>query len=120
MPWFAASAIMYVRFKSGTQESYPVRENVLLVEADSAVEAHRPAMELAMREEGDAEGSFRWEDRPAVWVFAGIRKIVTVTHEQEEQLGHGDEITYSQFRVSSEADLKRLVAGEEVPVQYEE
>jgi hypothetical protein len=59
MPWFAASAIMYVRFKSGAQDSYPIWENVLLVEAESAVQAHRLAMEFAMRDEGDSDGSFR-------------------------------------------------------------
>ncbi len=120
MPWFAASAIMYVRFKNGAQDSYPIWENVLLVEADSAAQAEQLASERAQRDEGDSEGSFRWEERAADWIFAGIRKVVAVAHEGEGELGSGDEITYSQFRVSSESELKRLVAGEEVEVQYEE
>src|SRR5262245_5238541 len=104
MSWFAASAVMYVRFKDGVQDRYPVWENVLLVQAATHEEAEEAARDLARREEGDSEGSFHWSERPAEWVFAGIRKTVEVSH-RGEALGHGDEVTYSELVLPDEEAL---------------
>ena len=42
-----------------------------------------------------------------------------VAHGEEEgQLRSGDEITYSEFQVSDEESVRRLVNGEEVSVNY--
>ena len=119
MPWYAASAIMYVRFKDGRQDSYPVWENVLLLEAESDALAEQRAAERARLDEGDSSGSFRWDDRPAEWVFAGVRKILTVSH-RGDTLGHGDELTYSEFSLADEKSLRELVAGGEVSLDYVE
>ena len=117
MAWYAASAIMYVRFKDGPQADYPVWENVLLIEAESAEVAEERATTRARRDQGDSLGSFRWNGRPAEWVFAGVRKILTVSHEAKD-LGDGDEITYSEFSVVDEKALRDLVTGREVSVRY--
>ena len=121
MSWFAAHAIMYVRFKAGAQEVFPVWENVLLIEAAAPSEVWQKAVARAREDEGDCGGSFRWGDRPAEWVFAGLRKVVAVSHQgANDRLGDGDEITYSEFQVPDQADLQRLVSGEEVAVRYVE
>ncbi len=55
----------------------------------------------------------------ATQVFAGIRKMIAVSHwEKEGQLRHGDEITYSEFQVLDEKSIRELVNGEEVSVEY--
>jgi hypothetical protein len=109
---------MYVRFKDGQQGHYPVWENVLLVEADSDALAEERARELAGLDAGDSDGTFRWNGRPAEWVFAGIRKILTVSHRSDAVPGHGDEITYSEFGVRDENTLQDLVAGRSVSIEY--
>ena len=60
-------------------------------------------------------------DKPADCIYAGIRKIISVSHWDEDgKLNHGDEITYSQFNVFNETDVKRLVDGDVVELEYVE
>ncbi len=119
MPWFAASAIIFVEFKDGVQDHYPVWENVLLIEAQDGDAAFRLAEQRAREDEGDSDGSFRWDGRPATWVFAGIRKLLTISHSKPGNLlGSGDEVTFTEFTVRDRAALDLLVAGEAVEVEY--
>jgi hypothetical protein len=112
---------MYVRFKDGVQDHYPVWENILLVEAPDDDTAHAHAVARAKEDEGDYKDSFTWQDRPATWVYAGIRKLITVSHlNPDDQLGSGDELTYSEFDLPSQSAVDRLVAGEEVDLKYVE
>jgi hypothetical protein len=119
MPWFAAHAVMYVRFKDGRQDTYSVWENVLLVEAADGDDARAKATARARRDEGDSQGSMTWENRPAEWVLAGVRKVMSVAHEADG-LGSGDEITYSELLIRDRAELDRFVNGEQVSVRYVE
>ena len=116
MPWYAAHAILYVRFKAGKQRRFPVWENVLLVRARTAREAWRKAQRRAREDQGDSGGTFRWAGRRAEWVFAGLRKVVAVSARSEGRLGDGDEITYNEYEVDDAAALERLVAGASVSV----
>lgn len=121
MAWFAASAVMYVKLKEGDQVEFPVWENVLLIEAEDGEEAMKLAIERARQDEGDSKGSFTWDGKPATWLFAGIRKLLTVSHDSvDDKIGSGDEITFSQFVLSSEADVRALAGGDEVTLKYEE
>ena len=120
MPWYAASAILYVRFKDGHQTTYPIWENVLLIEAVDAAEAQEKAFRRAQADEGDSNASFTWDDRPAEWVCAGIRKLLTVSHPfADHQPVDGAEVTYSEFTVPDAETLHQLVAGEAVYLRYE-
>lgn len=119
MPWYAASAIIYTKFKEGNQDRYPVWENVILIEAESSNEAHKKAIERAKMDEGDASGTYYYDDRPASMVFAGIRKIITC-EDSNDRPRDGTEITYSTIEVYSEEDFSKLVNGEPVTVMYEE
>ncbi len=119
MAWFAAHAIMYFKLKSGVQDRFTIWENVYLIEAENSDEAWEKAEAWAKQEEGDSDGSLLVDEQPATQVFAGIRKMITVSHwEEEGQLKHGDEITYSEFQVSDEKSIRALVDGEEVSVEY--
>src|SRR2546430_10179643 len=121
MSWFAAHAIMSVRFKEGAQDSYPVYENVYLIEAADGSQALVEATARAEQDQGDSSGTLTWGDRPATIKLAGIRKVVAVSHHgSSEHLATGDEVTYSQFEVPDEASLQQLVDGEGVVVNYAE
>jgi hypothetical protein len=119
MPWYAASAIMLVKFKDGNQDSYPVWENVHLIQAASPEEAEEKATKRAKNDEGDHSGTFTWNERPARWDFAGLRKLVTVSNNDfaDKELD-GAEVTFSEFEVKTEGDLASLVNGEDVCVMY--
>lgn len=119
MAWFAAHAIMYFKLKSGVQNHFTIWENVYLIEAEDDSEAWKNAEVRAKQEEGDCDGSLTVDDQPATLMFAGIRKMITVSHwEEQGQLRHGDEITYSELQVSDEKSIRELVAGKEVSVEY--
>jgi hypothetical protein len=110
---------MYVKFKDGNQDFYPVWENAHLIEANTPEEAEEKAISRAKKDEGDDSNSFTWNQRPATWVFAGLRKILTVSHpDLDEKELDGAEISFSEFEVSTEADLNSLVNGEDVKILY--
>ena len=121
MAWFAAHAIFYFKLKSGQQGRYTIWENVYLIEGTDADGALTSATAWAKEYEGDSDGSLTIADQPATLVFAGIRKLITVSHWDEEGVVHSkDEISYSEFIVSDEAATQRLVNGEEVEITYVE
>lgn len=57
MNWYAAHAIMYMKFKDRQQEKYPLWENILLIAAESDEEALAKAVVRAKEDEGDSEGT---------------------------------------------------------------
>ena len=117
MKWFAAHNIFYHRFKDGSQSTYPVWENIYLVEAAGFEEAHAKATELGTQGAGDHSGTLRFEDRPAELVFVGVRKIVSCS-EEDKRPADGTEITYSDLEVSDRASLEDLAQGRTVLVTY--
>jgi Domain of unknown function (DUF4288) len=117
--WFAASVIMYVQFKDGAQNKYPIWENIILIEATSDKEALEKAEKRGREDEGDSEGSFHWEERPARWVFGGIRKLLKCK-DADNRPTDGTEITYSQMQVATEEAFNKLINGEAVTITYEE
>ena len=119
MPWFAAHVIMSVRFKDGNQDTYPVWENIILLEAPTDKEAWQKAEQRAIEDEGDSQGSFTWGGRPATWVFAGIRKLI-MTDYLGARPESGTEVTYSEMELATAEDLRKLVDGESVEVTYVE
>lgn len=119
MTWFAAHAIMYFELTDGPQDSFQVYENVFLVHAETADEGFAKAREVARRDEGDGSSSLRVGERTARLVFGGIRKLITVLTERPNgQPGDGDEITYSEMVVPDREALRRLIADEDVDVEY--
>jgi len=117
MPWYVAHTILAVKFKEGMQRTVTAWENVLLVQADSDAEAVAKAEYRARSYEGDAEGTFSWEGRPARWEYAGIRKIIRCP---DDQLADGSELTFSYFVVPDTDTLRVLVEGEAVDARYVE
>ena len=94
--YYAANIVIYVKFDDGNQDQYPVWENITLIEADTDGEAFDKAEAIGKESDGD---DFIWENRPAVWQYVGIRKLLEV-HIDDSKKGFardGIEITYSQI-----------------------
>ena len=119
MAWYAAHAVVYFQLTDGPQDEFQAYENVFLVQAPTPDEARDKAGALARRDEGDDRGSLRLGGRPARCVFGSIRKVVAVSHERaDDQLGDGDELTYSEFVLADRAALDKLIGAEDVEVLY--
>lgn len=117
MKWFTAHIIMYTKFKDGNQDKFPVWENVVLIESNTPEEAYQKAKLHGEKDEGDSLNTYFYEDRPATWVFAGIRKLIDC-EDITTKLDEGIEITYSSFEIKDEGNLKKLVDGEPVILTY--
>jgi hypothetical protein len=115
MPWFAAHIIMYIAFKDGRQDTWPVWENVVLVNADTEDAARARAAGYAHEAEGDCDATLLWAQRPASWVFAGVRKLVKCDSDPERP-GDGTEITYTEMALSTLDAVRDLAAGRRVSV----
>jgi hypothetical protein len=129
MAWFAAHAVMCLKCLDGKQEHFPVWENVLLIEAEDDDQAWSKANErgkedeteggTVMNRDGRTVPRQTLDGRPARWEFAGIRKLIKVRHKGlEDDLRSGDEITFSEFVLASEAEVRYLADGKEVGLRY--
>lgn len=129
MTWYAAHIVTYIKFLDGKQDTYPIWENVVLIEANSDDIAFREAERIGKEAYEAPVVDVLSEGRPATWIFAGIRKIIECQDTPvkpldpagiDARLGHATEATYSKMRVDSEEALTKLVQGEPVTVLYEE
>ena len=126
MAWFAASVVMYFRLKDEPQDAFHVWENVYLVDAPDGAQARAKAEALGRLEEGDDDGTLRFNDKPAEQVFGGVRKVLACAPSLTGQavdnsvVEDGMEATYSTFTVGSREDLEAFIRGESVQVVYEE
>jgi hypothetical protein len=119
MTWFAAHIIMAVKLKAKRQTRIPVWENIVLIEAGSEAEAFAKAEERGHSDEGDSDGTFRWNGQRAEWVFAGVRKLVEC-EDPEERPTDGTEVSYSQFELSSKQALAKYVACKPIALSLDE
>lgn len=123
MSWFSATLINVVRLRSGKQDSYPIWEDVCLVEAADYDDAFRKADELGKSRESD-DSTLTLNNQPATIKFCGVRKVARVVNpidaSEESPPQHGSEVAFSKYSVSTNHDLEKLVRGEIVTVVYEE
>jgi uncharacterized protein DUF4288 len=117
MSWYAAHLVLYVKYKEQPQAHFPLWENVVLVEAETEDEALAKAEQRGRADEGDCDGSFRWDGKPATWIFAGVRQLIRCEDESERP-GDGTEVTYSEMAVDSLEELQHFVDGKTATVRY--
>lgn len=115
MPWYAAHAIMYVKFADGNQDKYPIWENVILIEAESIYEAWKKAEQKAREDENETDEHLNWDGRSGSWKFGGIQKLTSCADSKNRPI-NGTIITYVQMRVNDEKTLQELVEGLPVKV----
>ncbi|WP_232309523.1 DUF4288 domain-containing protein [Luteibacter yeojuensis] len=105
------------------QESILVHENVHLINAENGDEALLKAEEIGRkREDLNEDGTLTVDDKPAKYLFAGVRRIITVLQTPETGFGDpssGMEVTYSTFEVDDEDALRKLANGDGVDVFYD-
>ena len=118
MSWFAVHQIEYFKYLEGEQDVFPVYENVFLFEAETPNDAIKKAKRFFDEIDFD-DKSLTLNGKPAKSIFAGIRKVVEVTHWKEEGvLGSKDELTYNVFNVFDEKDIGKILNDEYVSVEY--
>lgn len=125
MAWFCAHAIFYFELKDEPQDSYLVWENVYLVEAPTDEQALSEAERYARAEEEASSDTLTLNEKPCRYRFAGVRKLITVSHigeadEPDDLPTSGAEVTYSEFEVDTFDEVTRLAQGEFVDVLYRE
>ena len=123
MTWYAAHIILLTKFLGGVQDSYPVWENVVLINAATSDEAYA----IADRK-GNAEASgenHTYNGCPAIWVYAGTRKLNECLEDfNPEERGsggmeeHGTEVTYSSFVLPDKEAMQKLLTNRDVSVLY--
>src|SRR5215472_8038986 len=119
MRWYGAQLVMYVRFKDGDQSKTPVWENTCLIRASDFSAAVDSAKELGKLGEGDADGSMRWDGRPAEWAFAGVRAVCEMLLQGSDgELSHGDEVQFEEFIVEGLGAVDALVKGRSVTAEF--
>ena len=117
MSKYCAHIAMYVKFKDGKQDKYPIWENVYLIVANDEESALQKAQIIGKRISGDSDGSFYWGDRSAEWVFAGVRKLISCS---DDELDDGIELTYSEFEAKDEHQIQSFSSGKPVDIKYVE
>jgi hypothetical protein len=95
-----------------------MQENIVLFEARSSMETIVRATAYAMETyAGDSDGTLTCDGRPSAWVFEGVRKCVLLI--DDEKPGDASEISWLHYAVRNEGDVGRLLAGEEVSVEFD-
>ena len=119
MNWYSVHVVMLVHFKDGNQDSLPAWENVYLIQAVDPDEASRKGETIGKQNEGDSSGTFFWEDRPAEWMFKGIRKITEIAGFPSPSNIAEDvvEITYQTIEFDNEVSLKSYLNAEPVSIK---
>ena len=122
--WYCAHAIFYFEFKYEEQDSYLVHENVYLIQAVDESSAMGKAIEIAKENEDLSEDNhLELNEKPARYLFSGIRKLITVSNydkENEDIIESGVEATYSELEVDNLNQVKKLSEGSFVEVLYRE
>ena len=122
MRWYAAHVIIGLA-QDGRNADDPILcwENVIILNAKDECEAKEMAIAFG-EEEAAIDDQLRIDNIMAKRVFAGVRKIVSISNidgsQDEAPPSHGSEITYSQYIVSSIGDLMQLGSGDEVNIVY--
>lgn len=117
MTWYAAHVVMYVKLKNPEhQHEFPVWENVVLIQAKSDELAFAKAEAAARLNEGDDDGTFKWDGEPATWVFAGVRKL-TRCEDPNQRPADLSEVTYIEMTAKSEKAIRDLVKGKQTTIK---
>lgn len=112
--WYAVHAVMSVVYKKNRQRTFPVWENIYTIWADSQEEAASKGKTIALREEGDSEGTMTYNGYPACWKFEGIRQVMEFEHScmcgYLKELD-GVEVSYNEYVFTDRKSLKDFSSG---------
>ncbi len=123
MTWYGASIITTIIVKEGTQDVFPVFEDVYLIEAENREFAYEKAKNLGLQIQ-NADDTLQFNGIPAKCEFLGIRKLRSIYNGAEtgdvdtSPPVSGAEITHSYFEISNKEDLKKFAEGKRINVDY--
>lgn len=119
MTWYSAHIITYVKFLDEDQDTYPIWENVILVNARTLDEAHEIA-ETEGREIASINDQMTWEDKQPVLEFAGVRKVTELRNLSHATgtPAHCTEVSYSKLEALDEKTLRDFATGMAVNIRY--
>src|SRR5262249_10953322 len=122
MPWYAASAIVAFRLRSGIQDRFTLHENVILVQGQDEREALAKAERFARETAVVDDETLTVDGQPAFAEFCGIRKLISVSniYSEDDAPGDGAEVTYSVLEVEDSSAISNLVEGAVVTLKYVE
>lgn len=115
MHWYVAHCVMLMRFRDGPQDAFTGYENMFLLRANSFEDANLAAEARARQDESWGDPSLESSGRPAVLVFAGVRKVVAVEGDPAE-ITSGVEVSYNDVAFDDETAFQKFVNGDEVNV----
>ncbi|TAL30771.1 MAG: hypothetical protein EPN97_11855 [Alphaproteobacteria bacterium] len=124
--WYGAHVITSFRPKKKTSRKWiNVWETIYLVKGRTPAEALRKAEKLGKFEAKGSGSGLTINGKPGKMVFEGIRKLMLVMNpfdmkQSEDRPDDGTDITHSDFGVRNQAELKKLVRGKQVTVEYYE
>ena len=122
MTWYAAHVVESIRKLNNKNDDILIYENVVLIEAKNDKQALTKAKKYAKAAIVHDE-TLTLDNEPAILELIGIRKVVTIGNpwplkQDEDPPTTGTEISYSEFRVKNQRDLRKFVKGEPVMVEY--
>jgi hypothetical protein len=123
--YYIAHVIIWVRYKDGNQNEYPVWENIYIIKADSDEEAREKA-EREGRAYPSSDDDLTVDGRPAEWIYGGVRKVIhsisgnSINVEIDLMLEDVAELTWNEFTVPDKESLDKLISGEPVNIRYDE
>jgi hypothetical protein len=117
--WYCAHVIMHLKPYKYTKGDQLVWENMILVEAQSPEMALEKAKTIGLEDQDSSHGT-TIDDRPARMIFVGVRKLIEcrTIGDIENKPADGTEVTFSEFLVKNEEDVRKLAAGDPVRVLY--
>jgi hypothetical protein len=122
MTWYAAHVVESITKSNKKDEYILVYENVVLVEAENDRKALTKAKKYAKAAIIHDE-TLTLDNEPAVVEFVGIRKVITISNppslkQDKNSPTTGTEISYSEFRIKNQRDLRKFAKGDPVTVEY--
>jgi hypothetical protein len=120
--WYCAHIILWASYMDGNQDDYPIWERVYLVKALDSDEAWTNA-EAKGEKEAKVENILEINNRNIKWKYGGVRKVISTIEDSliEIKLNNSIdilEITWNEFYVSDEENLKKLIEGKPVKITY--
>jgi len=112
---------MYLRPDDQNEGKRLVWENIILVQGDSPSLALDKAKKAGLEDQEYCSEGLTVDRKPARMVFLGVRKLIEcrTVGDIEDKPADGSEVSFSEFLVENDEDLRKLAKGEAVKVIYQ-
>ncbi|MEN3951237.1 hypothetical protein [Iodidimonas sp. SYSU 1G8] len=120
MEWYAAHTIIAFQREDGVGP-ISVCENIYLVCAQNSHSALGKAKLISDNEVNNNDGT-TINGHSAKCIYGGVRKIVTICNERPPQYearpDDGSEISYIEYELENAEDLKEIISGNSISMNF--